>query len=54
MISIHATKEKEVTKIGELSDSEEENFQDVDRAVEEKKTASKAVKKEVSEKINAN
>ena len=46
VISIHATKSKSLSKTieDESSDSEEEeNFQDVDRVLEEQKTAIKAV-----------
>ena len=46
VISIHATKSKNLSKAieDESSDSEEEeNFQDVDRVLEEQKTAIKAV-----------
>jgi len=50
VISIHAKKAK---PINSASDSdEEENFQDVDRVLEEQKTAIKKEQKELSAKVN--
>ena len=55
VISIHAKKAKDEDKpvnSEESDDDEEENFQDVDRVLEEQKTAQKKVIKEISKKVD--
>lgn len=54
VISIHATKGKNVKAESSSDDDEEENFQDVDRVLEEKKTANKAHQKEITQKAEVN
>ena len=55
VISIHATRQKtEKAEVAESDESsEEENFQDVDRVLEEKKTAIKKEQNAISKIVNA-
>ena len=55
VISIHARKGAQDEKDKESSsDDEEENFQDVDRVLEEQKTAKKQIQNEITKKEASN